>query len=601
MRFISILILSIAFLAISETAGINKSSQTVSRIKQPQKPQKHFAPSKKILTQSPAQKVPRTKPAPRRIFSDYAFLLGASATISGNPVTYSAHPDSIIVRLDGNDPYIDTNNNGIFDQDTEWGWDHGVNDLSKVLLSDPIPLVPPCPGLQYDGKVHANGSLEITGNPHFNGRGSATGEIFQAGGTPFVNSENHYFRPDYVNYADTIPFPSVPTNREYWEERADDDTSIHIITDENVDLFPGWTSDDEIEEVPVFVWEGTEPIPSTTYFLTGHVRIEGNPTGNAYIITDHSIMIGGIPTDFEAGDQIKYFAGGDITVGGNQYIQGVIYSRGGIKSTGMAYIFGAVLGREGGLDGHFIVIASKVSLPITEFVAFDIKPQSCPNPLNIKNRGVLPAAILGAFNFDVSTLDTSSLRLNGVSPIRSNTEDVATPVPEGSDPCNCTGEGPDGYPDLTLKFRTQDIVDAIGEVEDGDTVVLTLTGELIDGTPIDGRDCIVILEKGKEKAITSKISPKLKVFSLFQNNPNPFTQQTSIQFQVPNKSHVHLDLFDVTGRLVKSLVNEKLESGIHQSKWDGKDKYGKRISSGIYFYRLTASEKTATRKMILLN
>jgi hypothetical protein len=121
-------------------------------------------------------------------------------------------------------------------------------------------------------------------------------------------------------------------------------------------------------------------------------------------------------------------------------------------------------------------------------VSLDIKPQSCPNPLNVRSRGLLPLAILGSEDFDVTTIDVSTIRLEGVAPIRSNYEDVATPV-DGEE-CECTTKGPDGYLDLTLKFKTQDIVAALGEVVNGEVLVLTLTGELSDGTSIEGEDCI---------------------------------------------------------------------------------------------------------------
>jgi N-acetylneuraminic acid mutarotase len=64
------------------------------------------------------------------------------------------------------------------------------------------------------------------------------------------------------------------------------------------------------------------------------------------------------------------------------------------------------------------------------FVHVDIKPTSCPNPLNVTSKGVLPVAILGTEDFDVNKIDVASIRLDGVAPIRSSLEDVAAP-PEG--------------------------------------------------------------------------------------------------------------------------------------------------------------------------
>jgi hypothetical protein len=127
-------------------------------------------------------------------------------------------------------------------------------------------------------------------------------------------------------------------------------------------------------------------------------------------------------------------------------------------------------------------------------VDIDIKPHSCPNPLNVKSKGVLPVAVLGSEDFDVGMIDVATIRLEGVAPIRSSYEDVATPVSDGNE-CECTTEGPDGYTDLSLKFKTQDIVQALGEVVSGEVLVLTITGELSDETLIEGADCILVISK----------------------------------------------------------------------------------------------------------
>ena len=135
-------------------------------------------------------------------------------------------------------------------------------------------------------------------------------------------------------------------------------------------------------------------------------------------------------------------------------------------------------------------------------VPVDIKPQSCPNPLNVKSQGVLPVAILGTADFDVTQVDIASVRLEGIDPIRSSFEDVATPFEPftSKEDCSldCTEEGPDGHMDLTLKFYTQEVVEVLGEVSDGDCLVLKLTGVQYDGTPIEGEDVVVILKKGKK-------------------------------------------------------------------------------------------------------
>ncbi|NIM97214.1 MAG: hypothetical protein GTO24_03725 [candidate division Zixibacteria bacterium] len=151
-------------------------------------------------------------------------------------------------------------------------------------------------------------------------------------------------------------------------------------------------------------------------------------------------------------------------------------------------------------DGNGTIICDIGAIefqPLIQLVNIDIKPGSCPNPLNTKSKGVLPVAILGTDAFDVADIDVASIRLQGVAPIRSSIEDVSTPVSDDLDDCDCTTDGPDGFDDLTLKFWTQEIVAALGPVNDGDEIVLTLTGSLLDGTPIEGQDCVLILKKGR--------------------------------------------------------------------------------------------------------
>jgi len=131
-------------------------------------------------------------------------------------------------------------------------------------------------------------------------------------------------------------------------------------------------------------------------------------------------------------------------------------------------------------------------------VAFDIRPQACPNLLRVKVKGVLPVAILGTENLDVTQVDVATIKLEGVSPLRSAVEDVATPFEPftgKTDALDCTDEGPDGFPDLTLKFDNPTVVAALGPVTDREVRVLKLTGNLMDGTPIIGKDVVVILKK----------------------------------------------------------------------------------------------------------
>jgi hypothetical protein len=129
--------------------------------------------------------------------------------------------------------------------------------------------------------------------------------------------------------------------------------------------------------------------------------------------------------------------------------------------------------------------------------ALDIKPTSCPNPLNPSSNGVVPVAILGTETGDVMDIDVSTLMLEGVSPLRAGYEDVSTPVVDG-EPCECNTHGPDGFMDMTLKFRTQDLVQVLGTTTVGEVLELTLTGNHWDGRPFALTDCMIV--RGKRSA-----------------------------------------------------------------------------------------------------
>ena len=101
-----------------------------------------------------------------------------------------------------------------------------------------------------------------------------------------------------------------------------------------------------------------------------------------------------------------------------------------------------------------------------------------------------------AEELDIYEIDIASIELAGVKPSRIGYEDVAEPA--NNENCGCDGFALDGVDDLTLKFKTQNIVEAMGDVKEGDEVILALTGTMLDGTPIGGADCVTIIKKGKK-------------------------------------------------------------------------------------------------------
>jgi len=89
-------------------------------------------------------------------------------------------------------------------------------------------------------------------------------------------------------------------------------------------------------------------------------------------------------------------------------------------------------------------------------------------------------------------------------------------------------------------------------------------------------------------------------FALQQNFPNPFNPVTTITFSVPARGRAVLSVYNVKGELVKTLVDDVVDTGEVSVTWDATDKYGRQLSSGVYFYRLRVADLEMSRKMILL-
>jgi hypothetical protein len=158
-------------------------------------------------------------------------------------------------------------------------------------------------------------------------------------------------------------------------------------------------------------------------------------------------------------------------------------------------------------------------------VSIDIKPGSCPNPIgNGDNNGVMPFAIMGTTDFDITQIDPESIRItregvnDEVAPIRWSYEDVATPFEGELCDCDsqehdgdceswehdgdCDSRKHDGQMDLLMKVYKHDLVYNLKLQEvAGQTILLTVTGKLKDefgGTPIKGQDCVLVLKAVKK-------------------------------------------------------------------------------------------------------
>ena len=91
-----------------------------------------------------------------------------------------------------------------------------------------------------------------------------------------------------------------------------------------------------------------------------------------------------------------------------------------------------------------------------------------------------------------------------------------------------------------------------------------------------------------------------EVFALHQNYPNPFNPTTQIKYDLPEDGLVTINIYDVMGRSIKTLVNDNQSAGYRSVRWDATNNYGEEVSAGMYIYVIQAGEFRSTKKMVLL-
>ena len=116
----------------------------------------------------------------------------------------------------------------------------------------------------------------------------------------------------------------------------------------------------------------------------------------------------------------------------------------------------------------------------------------------------------------------------------------------------------------------------------------TITGEILEES------------KALERLIGARERAALHDVLIEDIDPNPFNPLTSIKYSLPRQSYVRLRIFNLRGQMIRSLVDDAQNGGVHTAVWDGRDDRGLAVSSGTYFARLESAEGTLTRKMLLI-
>jgi hypothetical protein len=89
-------------------------------------------------------------------------------------------------------------------------------------------------------------------------------------------------------------------------------------------------------------------------------------------------------------------------------------------------------------------------------------------------------------------------------------------------------------------------------------------------------------------------------FTLKQNYPNPFNSETTIQYQIGKKTRVSIEIYNVLGERIKSLLDQSQNPGTYSVVWDGKDEAGRTVMGGVYLYRMRTEQCDLTRKLALI-
>jgi hypothetical protein len=149
--------------------------------------------------------------------------------------------------------------------------------------------------------------------------------------------------------------------------------------------------------------------------------------------------------------------------------------------------------------------------------------------------------------------------------------------------------------DLTISKQDGSVLNvAFARLDSNDPVLLRLESE----STLTGAPRILGAQFNEGAVLWTEALPTQ--FALEQNSPNPFNPSTTIRFAVVQGSPVRLMVYNTAGQLVRTLVDRNMEAGAHQVVWNGSDESGRRVSSGVYLYRLTSAEGAMVRKMLLV-
>jgi len=154
---------------------------------------------------------------------------------------------------------------------------------------------------------------------------------------------------------------------------------------------------------------------------------------------------------------------------------------------------------------------------------------------------------------------------------------------------------------LEISFSRQLAVQSLGEDAETGTHTVTITGEFTDGNKFISEVEITLDGTPPAKIEAQTDQPTVPTdYSLGNAYPNPFNPTTTIEFGVPSDGNVRIEVYNITGQKVKTLTNQYYTAGSYTIDWNSTDDSGNEVATGVYLYRMTASDFVETKKMVLM-
>ncbi len=265
-----------------------------------------------------------------------------------------------------------------------------------------------------------------------------------------------------------------------------------------------------------------------------------------------------------------------------------------VLNTGIYCVAGGACFYEGfnGMDVLFTLVQGTPDQIVGIFIRYDQPPIPAtvdmkPESFNPKSKGTFVTCYIEVPDYDVNDIDVNTVRITKINGSGVTEIYAAGPYALGD------YDG-DSEPDLMVKFDRWEFNQALDGVF-GETYV-TVAGDIGDDK-FEGTDMVWVLEKWDGGVAGGEIPA---FFMLYENAPNPFSAHTLIRYAIPTPTQVNLNIYDATGRAVKSLVNGEVGVGFHNLRWDGRDNVGRKVASGVYFVKFETEQYQETRKLVVL-